>query len=378
MVDNRDRSDSKYILYKWPTSYLPFSSYQKGIEMRSRSSRGFTLVELLVVIAIIGILIGMLLPAVQQVREAARRISCTNNSRQIALACISYESAFGNFPCGANHRIASDGVQPHVPIGSWDNRDGTAYDGNFASWSFYILPFMEQQNLFDAFPENTSWGEDLLDANGNPLSATIIPSYICPSDSGPDENQFYFTTGQDVRNGKTNYIACVGVGISDGFGLSQAITSLRSHTDPERSDGWGIMRVSSRTTYGEIGDGASNTILIGERTSEVGPIFGGNRQGGALWIGTVNSRNNGDHTNPSMGGLTFAGYSWGGIGTWENATSNIINGTAVARSVANSEHPGGAVVTFADGSAHFMSENLPNDVLNFLSLMVDGEVVPSF
>ena len=346
--------------------------------MRLRPSRGFTLVELLVVIAIIGILIGMLLPAVQQVREAARRISCTNNSRQIALACISYEGAFGNFPCGANFRFASDGVEPHVPRNIWNNRDDTAFEGNMLSWGFYILPFLEQQNLFDAFPADTSWGEDMLDVNGNPLSATIIPTYICPSDSGPDHNPFYFTVGQDVRNGKSNYIACTGVDVSDGIGIQQTVRIVDSHTNPNGSVDWGVMRTSSRTTYGEIGDGASNTILIGERASEVGPIFGGNRQGGALWIGTVNSRNNGDHTNPSMGGLTFAGYSWGGIGTWENATSNIINGTAVARSVANSEHPGGAVVTFADGSAHFMSENLPNDVLNFLSLMVDGEVVPSF
>ena len=80
----------------------------------------------------------MLLPAVQQVRAAARRIQCTNNSKQIAL---------GHFPCGSNFRFVADGVQLHVTRSSWDNRDGPAYDSNMPAWSFYILPFLEQENL---------------------------------------------------------------------------------------------------------------------------------------------------------------------------------------------------------------------------------------
>ena len=250
--------------------------------MRS-SSRGFTLVELLVVIAIIGILIGMLLPAVQQVREAARRISCSNNSRQLAIACINYESSFGRFPCGSNF-VVSDGVQPHVPPSRWDNRSGTDYAGNFASWGFYILPWLEQQNMFDGFPQNTSWGEDIVDSNGNALSATQLPSFICPSDAGPNFNETYFTAGQPVRNGKSNYIACTGVDAGDGIGTGNPGSG---HTDPDglAAPYWGIMRVSSRTTYSQITDGASNTILIGERTSEVGTFASG--QQGAIWMGSV-------------------------------------------------------------------------------------------
>ena len=337
--------------------------------MRLRSSRGFTLVELLVVIAIIGILIGMLLPAVQQVREAARRISCTNNSRQIALACVSYESAFGNFPCGAYTNIATNDVAPHIDPGLWNNRTGSNYAGNFASWGFYILPFIEQQNLFDAFPANTSWGEDLEDANGNQLTSTVISTYVCPSDSGADLNQTYFTGDQDGRmNAKSNYIACIGIDLGDG----RVFRGGSSHTDPNNAVDFGIMRLNSSTSYGEITDGASNTFLVGERRSDVSQFASG--QAGATWIGSPARLN----VDPMPTLFIFTGYSWAGHGSWESATSNIINGTSAASNVATSEHSGGAVVSFADGSSHFMSENLAWLVHNYLCAMGDGEVVPSF
>ena len=343
--------------------------------MHSRSSRGFTLVELLVVIAIIGILIGMLLPAVQQVREAARRVTCMNNSRQIALACINYESSRGNFPCGANLDIVVNGVRPHIPVGSWNNRIGTDYDRNFPAWGFYILPFLEQQNLFEAFPVNTSWGEDMLDASGNPLTATVIPAYICPTESSGDWNEFYFTMGQDVRNAKSNYIACTGVDAgsgrvfrsfrADGIEGTELVTN---HTNPNNEIAapfWGIMRVSSRTNPGEITDGLSNTILIGERSNELGTSVSGAR--GATWIGTNNNIP-----------FIFPEYSWGGHGSWEDPIGSLINGFNKQTAVATSEHPGGAVLSFADGSTHFMSENLAVDVLNYLCAMFDGAVVPNF
>ena len=328
--------------------------------MRSNSKpNGFTLVELLVVIAIIGILIAMLLPAVQQVREAARRIQCTNNSRQIALACINYESAMGHFPCGSQG-VFSNGVDPH--LSNFDRRLGTPYEDNFLGWGYFILPFLEHENLFDAIPGNRTWGEDDLDANGNSLSASIVPTYICPSDSTDDVNDYYNTQDQDVLNGKSNYIACTGTGTGPGDGFST------THTNSEFSDGWGIMRTNSRTEFGQIQDGASNTMLIGERTGLEGELFNG--QHGAIWIGSLDRDNHEE--------FVFAGYAWGGHASLElGGEGFLVNDRRVESSVASSEHIGGAVVSYGDGSAHFLSDNLANQVLTALCSMNDGRVVPA-
>ena len=345
----------------------------------SSKSRGFTLVELLVVIAIIGILIGMLLPAVQQVREAARRISCSNNARQLALACINYESSNSGFPCGSQGFVTS-GRAPHIPWGLqgretpvppnlWDSRWETDRNGpyrdNMTSWGYFILPWIEQTALFEAIPANTAWGEDMLDANGNVLSATVIPGHICPTDSAGDFNESYFSRDLEdtnIRNAKSNYIACTGVDTAFG-------TSGTGHTDPSNAACWGIMRANSRTSFGEMLDGASNTILIGERTSlPEDNLFSG--QQGGLWIGHMRAQN-----TPVF---TFAGYSWGGHASLEDATSHIVNGTARARNAASSEHPGGANVALGDGSTHFLSDNLSNEVFAPLCAMADGAVVPDF
>ena len=186
--------------------------------------RGFTLVELLVVIAIIGILIGMLLPAVQQVREAARRTECMNNMRQLGLATLNYESAFMEFPPATQRnstgRTDVRGVAPR--------RRPTASDPNDArkfSWGTFILPFIEQNNLNDQLKVATrSWDdrwESAVDANGNFLCTEIIAGFICPSDASPDgdSNSYYTsvrTNGSGVDgglSGKSNYIGVAGLSL---------------------------------------------------------------------------------------------------------------------------------------------------------------------
>ena len=343
--------------------------------MRSNSPpKGFTLVELLVVIAIIGILIGMLLPAVQQVRESARRTQCLNNSRQIALACINYESARGVFPPGCNLPSRGEPI-----LSSWDSRNGTNFQANNVSWGYFILPNLEANNIFDAIPANTAWGEDFLTSNGESVTGQVIPTFICPSDSGGDFNETYFTTGQNQRNAKSNYIACTGWRmVSGGVNAGETInrqTFVEFGTPcPFNPGGWGIMRANSRTTIANVVDGVSNTILIGERSSLPEEASDGNNslftdQQGAIWIGGMNPDN--------VDNSSIEGYSWGGY-TDEREPDFAVNGGARSRSVASSEHPGGAVVAFGDGSTHFLSDNLDASTFVALSTMYGAESVSDF
>lgn len=325
--------------------------------MRSNSRRqAFTLVELLVVIAIIGILIGMLLPAVQQVREAARRATCMNNSRQLALACLNFESAHQHFPPGTNYWAQNDTERYIAP---WNNRNGTSWRGNYHGWGFFILDFIEQNNLADAFPgNNVSWGEDYLDGNGNALVASVLPSFMCPSDNGDSQlNNTYYTKGQNIKCGKSNYIACTGWNTWTG----NQSKSTQSHR-------WGIMRVNSKTTFAAIQDGSSNTILLGERTSEAGNHSSG--QQGAIWVGRMH-KDNCTVANVADGG----NYSWGGR---SGGNAYVVNGASKSRMVASSGHTTGATIALADGSGHFVSDNLSNATLQLLTRMADGGIVENF
>ena len=229
--------------------------------MRTVSLRrhAFTLVELFVVIAIIGILIGMLLPAVQQVREAARRSACQNNLRQLALACQNYESANGNFPPGINNdATANTRGGPVIP------RPSNANQGRPVGWGLIILPFAEQNTLFDLFRNstnnfNTNWWVGV-NANGIPHASQVLPVFVCGSDSKDGQRNLNYTHKNHVAAGlpawgKSSYVANNGP-TTYGRAGDKAFRNL-----------WGPMSRNSRTEYGLITDGSSNTILLGERSS---------------------------------------------------------------------------------------------------------------
>ena len=349
--------------------------------MRSNSRpRGFTLVELLVVIAIIGILIGMLLPAVQAVREAARRIACENNSRQLGLACLNYESANNTYPPGCNIPGVTGTFDSPSILSSWDSRSSTPYGGNNLGWGYFILPFIEGVNLFDMIPGDAAWGEDILAADGEPVTSKVIPTFICPSDSTDDVNDTYFTVGQEQKNAKSNYIACTGSHMEIGGTGPRAGQTIPRQLSNEHSIGtpfalddfgyWGIMRANSRTSVNDIVDGSSNTILIGERSGlPEGEASDALEQQGAIWIGGMNP-DNVERSN-------FEGHSWGGYA--DNLNPDFaVNGSARSRSIASSEHNGGAVVVYGDGSTHFFPENLDPFVLRALATIFSNEQVPDF
>ena len=201
-------------------------------------------------IAIIGILIGMLLPAVQQVREAARRVQCANQMRQLALACHNYESANMHFPAGMQ------AIRPFDPAAEDRKKPGFG-------WGAIVLPQMEQSSLFQSLGQisNNFRTPTFSDGTIN-YGETVLSTFLCPSDSMGDINEL-----RNTRTlAKSNY---VGIWGDTSSGLTQ------NYSDMQIDEGFkttGIFYVNSRTSIGEISDGTTNTFMLGERDGA--PIIG--------------------------------------------------------------------------------------------------------
>lgn len=181
---------------------------------------GFTLVELLVVIAIIGILIGMLLPAVQQVREAARRTSCANNLAQLGLASHNYEFSLEHLPAGV--------INPNGPILSEEK-------GQHVGFLVQLLLYIEQRGIADNFDINAGTYAPV----NAPARQMVIPTFLCPS--------YSYRMNETQTAGLTNYAGC-----HNGV------------ETPIDADNNGVLFLNSKVTYGDIFDGSTNTILLGE------------------------------------------------------------------------------------------------------------------
>jgi prepilin-type N-terminal cleavage/methylation domain-containing protein len=236
-------------------------------ENRRRVQAGFTLLELLVVIAIIAVLIGLLLPAVQKVREAAARVRCANNLKQVGLALHAYHDAIGGFPPG--HRDP----RPLPDFGpGW-------------GWAAYLLPYLEQDNLYRALGVNSQQlggGANL--APATPLTQTALGVFICPSDPGPLTNPYY------DFHGKSNYR---GVGGSNWKMQNTPIGYVWSDGLLNDSANGTFWR-NSRVRLADITDGTSNTLVVGETALDQardkwGGIWVGSvrRDGTLLWVSSV-------------------------------------------------------------------------------------------
>jgi prepilin-type N-terminal cleavage/methylation domain-containing protein/prepilin-type processing-associated H-X9-DG protein len=314
--------------------------------VRSLRHRGaFTLIELLVVIAIIGILIGLLLPAVQKVRESANRLSCQNNLKQIGLALHNYHDAHQCFPPG--YRASGpyyDGATDTAP--GW-------------GWQAFILPQVEQDNLYHQLNFN------------QPVQAsagiqTLVKVYLCPSDLTPDEA---FAVPDGFGNtialaAPTSYAACVG---GDETGTTGAT-------------GLGIFYRNSRTRLADVTDGNSSTILIGERAwSNANSIWAGAIAGGVIRRGAFNP------CQPVVAG------AWFPAATLVQAHAHLNNALLDPDGSAGmddfgSRHVGGSNFLFADGSIHFL-RSVPSDnadghytsdgvIFQALATRANGEVIP--
>ncbi|GAA5508646.1 DUF1559 domain-containing protein [Novipirellula caenicola] len=248
--------------------------------LRSKQTRGFTLVELLVVIAIIGVLVGLLLPAVQAAREAARRMSCSNNFKQIGLALHNYHAAYNQLP--AHSRGTTNTANSGSPNPALRRDGGGGHNRNELSWLPGLTPFFEQQALWEQISNPMdSDGNGVVDfqamgpdprmnisdhgAAGNRYSPwlTNIPSLRCPSDPGE---------GLPAQ-GRTNYAACLGdsthhmhVGNQD----DRAVSPSTGWYTAERAACRGVFVASRSTKFSEILDGLANTIAAGEICTDLG------------------------------------------------------------------------------------------------------------
>ena len=332
----------------------------------------FTLVELLVVIAIIGILIGMLLPAVQAVREAARRISCSNNVRQLSLAALNYESAIGSLPpgrFGCDFTDATDGDPDFCADVRGDS--GVAL-GNGASGFAVMLPFLENANLFEQLGldkgdiAGAAWtiiasGPDTLDpgflGNVDTVLAvgTPLEIFTCPSNSAESEADDGFTgyTGlfEPVRPAVGSYALCMGTG-----GPSSGVGAQVKHSN----DGMALYFRELELT--EVSDGTSNTIWVGEAS-------GGDRNDQDqynIWsfadrhTSSLRSTENPMNTPPGLGS------------TIGNSRTPNANGAFL------SEHRSGCNFGFVDGHTVFLSETIDLTTYRALSTRNQGEVVQEF
>jgi prepilin-type N-terminal cleavage/methylation domain-containing protein len=302
---------------------------QGELAMIKSQRRAFTLIELLVVIAIIVILIGLLLPAVQRVREAANRISCANNLKQLGLACHNYDNTFGRLPPGYLGPIPNE--QQYGPAVDQIQQVGLLV---------YLLPYVEQENLyrqlqidFDPGHLGPAWYNNTTNWN---LAQTRIKLFECPSDNlatdtptqgtalshhsynyfaaivaNTDDNTSEDAVILDPTNptvfGRSNYIGCAGLA---GRGTSQYWSKYE-----------GIFSNRSKTSLGRISDGTSYTLFMGE---ELGGTENGRHMYAAAWMGLGAA--------PTWGGLPRDGQD------------------PLTPPVFDSKHPGVVQFCYADGS----------------------------
>jgi prepilin-type N-terminal cleavage/methylation domain-containing protein/prepilin-type processing-associated H-X9-DG protein len=284
-----------------------------------RTRNGFTLIELLVVIAIIAVLIGLLLPAVQKVREAAARLKCVNNLKQVGLALHNYENANQRFPSGYLAAGAySDGATDTAP--GW-------------GWATLILPYAEQDNLYRSINLNLP----VQHPQNAPAVNQVVKLYLCPSDLAPAA-PFTVPDGFGdpvVQAGASSYAACVG---GDESGT----------VDPL---GAGAFYRNSATRVADVTDGMSNTIFVGERSwANAKGIWAGVPAGAVCARGPK---------NPSPGSAN----GWLRAPTLVLAHAHLNNATTDTDSGLDdfsSPHVGGANFLFGDGSVRFI-RTIPGD-----------------
>jgi prepilin-type N-terminal cleavage/methylation domain-containing protein/prepilin-type processing-associated H-X9-DG protein len=328
-----------------------------GSSMRQRSA--FTLIELLVVIAIIAILIGLLLPAVQKVREAAARSQCQNNLKQLGVAAQNYHSAFERFPPGVNLN--------QVVTGLYDTANGKndlsspppVFPGQSFSLFEALLPFLEQEIIYSKLNLNGANSQYTAGNCDSPFApgAQIIKTLLCPSDTAPAQTN-YLNGGQTLTFGANTYGGCAGV---HSFYIGD-----------NRMDG--IFWYNSSVKITDIVDGSSSTIAFGERL-RVDPFFD------QVYPKATDAIE--QHSGWAWANL-FPGYDYlfGAAQpiNWSFTSANITSDSGFfwqdqRYSTFGSQHTGGANFGMADGSVRFIAETMTLKALQALTTRAGSEVV---
>jgi len=334
----------------------------------SRASRhGFTLVELLVVIAIIGVLVALLLPAVQAAREAARRSQCTNNLKQWGLACHNFHDTYmDRLPPGAANDMQPFGVSGGAGWGS--------------SWMVYILPYIEQSTVYDkwVFSANSGYNNA---ANATLVSNLKIKPFRCPSSSVPE---MFNRGGAAASIMNVSYTGIAGSAISPG--VTTAVGCCNGSGPLASQEG--IFFAGSKVGFNAILDGTSNTWMIGEQSDHLrdanrqpvtsGYTAGCGNSGGLYgWImGAAHPLNvnqvgwgDGRHFN-----CTTVRFSINQKG-FSNTAANGHNNDVGTNFPIMSSHPGGVNIGMADGSVRFFSNTLDINLIHRFCTRAGGEVV---
>lgn len=295
---------------------------------RVHSHRGFTLVELLVVIAIIGVLVALLLPAVQAARESARRMQCSNNLKQIAIAFHNYHDSMQIFPPGY---VSSN---PGVPGStSWCRSGGVQR----APWTVLILPFFEQGNLHGKFNFNVVF-QDTSNQMAAPNDTVVVPLkiYQCPSDIRLQQNKNW-----------SSYFGVQGGGAAPDCGNSSC-----SAANERGMYVSGMLFGGSRVGFQHVTDGTTNVFLVGET-----------RYGGAAWAASAKQDS--------------CAYARNLAGAQDAINLYKTQGVHDTRGF-SSYHPNGCMFVMVDGSVQFVSQNIDLNMYRQLGRKDDGLPVGGF
>jgi len=349
--------------------------------MRRRGPCGFTLVELLVVIAIIGILIALLLPAIQAAREAARRINCTSNVAQLGVAIAGYEAAHGYLPCGV---VNDRGPVLNLP------------QGNHLGWMVSLLPYIEEQVTYGYIDQKAG----VYHVKNAPVRAIRLALFRCPSDGGPGglgqgapvgprmpanlggpgpesptAESPAEETGADAATAVPDQTAAAPTESEDAAlaGAAEPDRGLRAtssyagcHHDVEApidADNHGVFFLNRNLHLEEVTDGLAHTIFVGEKTSDDDDLG---------WMsGTRATLRNTGLLAGQVANLTGQGETF--------SPFDAIEGPAAARYVGSfgSPHPGVINFLFGDGAVHPVNDDLDSGVLQQLAHRADGKLLES-
>ena len=322
--------------------------------MRTRNASGFTLVELLVVITIIGILIALLLPAVQAAREAARRMQCTNNLKQLGLAILNFESSYGELPIGwIGEPDVNGSPKEYMPL-------------------VQILPFIEQSTLDDMFEYDYRF---LNNVNRVPTRQQI-PAYQCPSDNSAGREWHHVP--YDHYFSRSNYAVCFGSDtmVRDSLGTIMCVAQRDPGADLDND---GAFRPNKARKIADFIDGTSNTVLASElcagRADEA--VGGTPYDCRGMWPW------------PNMGASTYTHRTTPNTSTADNMypgecvddpEHNLPCGSSghsqdLHYAAARSRHPGGVNALFGDGHVSFFSDTIDAAIWRWLAAMDDGNSI---